>query len=115
MTIQRIGPAYPTDDLAAAVALLSAVFGAQPTVADGDRWAQFDTNGVRVMLAGADRDDDTPFLAIKVDDLDVTLKRLRAKGFEAGQPVIGPHERRAVLRPTPGSPWHIAIYEPIEI
>ncbi|MEV6320645.1 VOC family protein [Nocardia sp. NPDC051787] len=115
MTIQRIGSAYPTDDLPAAVALLSAVFGAEPTVVDGDRWAQFDTNGVRVMLADTDRDDDTPFLAIKVDDLDATLDRLRAKGFEIGQPAIGPHERRAVLRPTPGSPWHIAIYEPLEI
>ncbi|MEU2033670.1 VOC family protein [Nocardia amamiensis] len=115
MTIQRISPAYPTDDLPAAVALLSAVFGAEPTVVDGDRWAQFDTNGVRVMLAGTDRDDDTPFLAIKVGDLDEPLDRLRAKGFEVGHPVTGPHERRAVLRPTPGSPWHIAIYEPIEV
>ncbi|WP_063821663.1 VOC family protein [Nocardia pneumoniae] len=115
MTIQRIGPAYPTDDLPAAVALLSAVLGAEPAVVDGDRWAQFDTDGVRVMLAGTDRDDDTPFLAIKVDDLDESLNHLRAKNFEVEQPVTGPHERRAVLRPTPGSPWHIAIYESIEI
>ncbi|WP_330234505.1 VOC family protein [Nocardia sp. NBC_00508] len=77
--------------------------------------AQFDTGGVRVMLAGTDRDDDTPFLAIKVDDLDETLNNLRAKGFEVGQAVSGPHERRAVLRPTPSSLWHIAIYEPIEV
>lgn len=115
MAIQRIGSAYPTDDLPATVALLSAVFGAEPTVVDGDRWAQFDADGVRVMLAGTDRDDDTPFLAIKVDDLDKTLNRLRTNGFEVEQPVTGPHERRAVLRPTPGSPWHIAIYEPIEV
>ncbi|MBF6302189.1 bleomycin resistance protein [Nocardia amamiensis] len=115
MTIQRIGAAYPTDDLATTVALLSAVFGAEPTVVDGDRWAQFDAGGVRVMLAGTDRDDDTPFLAIKVDDLDQTLKGLRAKGFEVGPPITGPHEGRAVLRPTPGSRWHIAIYEPIEV
>ncbi|WP_174188499.1 VOC family protein [Nocardia barduliensis] len=113
MTIQRIGPAFPTEDLPAAVALLTAVFGAGPTVVDGDRWAQFDSNGVRVMLAGTDRDDDTPFLAIKVDDLDAELNRLRASGFEAGQPVTGPHERRAVLCPTPGSAWHIALFESV--
>lgn len=113
MTIQRIGPAYPTDDLPAAVALLTAVFGAGPTLVDGDRWAQFDRNGVRVVLAGTDRDDDTPFLAIKVDDLDLTLNRLRTSGFEVAQPVTGPHERRAVIRPAPGSAWHVALYEPI--
>ncbi|MEU2037052.1 VOC family protein [Nocardia niwae] len=113
MTIQRIGPAYPTDDLPTTVALLTAVFGAGPTVVDGDRWAQFDSNGVRVMLAGTDRDDDTPFLAIKVHDLDALLIRLRGKGFEVAQPVIGPHERRAVIRPAPASAWHIALYEPV--
>ncbi|MGV9720353.1 VOC family protein [Nocardia beijingensis] len=113
MTIRRIGPAYPTDDLPATVALLTAVLAAEPTVVDGDRWAQFDSNGIRVMLAGTDREDDDPFLAIKVDDLDATLNRLRANGFPATQPVIGPHERRAVLRPTPGCAWHIALYEPI--
>ncbi|MBF6204030.1 bleomycin resistance protein [Streptomyces gardneri] len=113
MTIQRLSPAYPTDDLPATVALLSAVFGAEPTVVDGDRWAQFDCDGVRVMLAGTDRNDDTPFLAIKVDDLESALNRVRANGFAAGQPVTGPHERRAVIQPTPGSPWHIALYEPV--
>ncbi|MEU6189379.1 hypothetical protein [Nocardia sp. NPDC047038] len=113
MTIQRIGPAYPTDDLPATVALLAAVLATEPTVVDGDRWAQFDSDGVRVMLAGTDREDDSPFLAIKVDDLDAALNRLRAGGFEAAQPAIGPHERRAVIRPTPGSAWHIALYEPI--
>ncbi|WP_051021319.1 VOC family protein [Nocardia araoensis] len=113
MTIQRIGPAYPTEDLPAAVALLTAVLATEPTVVDGDRWAQFDSNGVRVMLAGTDRADDSPFLAIKVDDLDAALNRLRSKGFDAAQPVVGPHERRAALRPTPGSAWHIALYEPI--
>ncbi|MGW4326233.1 VOC family protein [Nocardia sp. NPDC004573] len=113
MTIQRIGPAYPTDDLPTTVALLTAVFGVGPTAVDGDRWAQFDSNGVRIMLAGSDRDDDTPFLAIKVDDLDAALDRLRAEGFEAAQPVTGPHERRAVIRPTPGAVWHVALYEPV--
>ncbi|WP_280250973.1 VOC family protein [Nocardia abscessus] len=111
MTIQRIGPAFPTDDLPAAVALLTAVFGAGPTVLDGDRWAQFDSHGVRVMLAGTDRDDDTPFLAIKVDDLDNVLNRLRANGFEPQPPITGPHERRAVLRPAPGCAWHVSLYE----
>ncbi|MGY1943728.1 VOC family protein [Nocardia asiatica] len=113
MTIQRIGPAFPTDDLPAAVALLTAVFGAGPTVVDGDRWAQFDSNGVRVMLAGTDRDDDTPFLAIKVDDLDAVSNQLRASGFQVRQPVTGPHERRAVIHPAPGSAWHIALYESV--
>ncbi|WP_227980554.1 VOC family protein [Nocardia spumae] len=112
MTVLRVGPAYPADNLSAAVALLTALVG-EPTVADGDRWAQFDVGGVRIMLAGTDRADETPFLAVKVDDLDATLNDLRHKGFEVADPALGPHERRSVVRPAGESSWHIAVYEPI--
>ncbi len=112
MTVQRIGPAFPSENLTATVELLTTLVGA-PTVVDSDRWAQFDVGGVRVMLAGTDRDDETPFLAVKVDDLDATLNDLRHKGFKAEDPTVGPHERRCTVHPVGEKSWHISIYEPI--
>ncbi len=112
MTVQRAGAAFPSENLSATVELLSALVGV-PTVHDGDRWAQFDIGGTRVMLAGTDRDEQTPFLAIKVDNLDETLDMLRTKGFAVADPHTGPHERRAVIRPAGETSWHIAVYEPL--
>ncbi|WP_216896421.1 VOC family protein [Nocardia alni] len=112
MTVQRISPAYPVENLSAAVELLTALIG-EPTFVDGERFAQFDANGARVMLAGADRDADLPFLAIKVDDLDDVVNRLRASGFTISEPVRGPHERRAALRIEGESSWYISVYEPL--
>lgn len=109
--VQRVGPAYPTENLPAALELLTALIGA-PTTVDGDRWAQFDAHGTRIMLAGTDRDQDLPFLAVKVDDFDDTLTRLRASGFEVADPILGPHERRATVRVRGESCWYIAVYEP---
>jgi hypothetical protein len=111
MTVQRISPAYPAENLTAAVELLTALIG-DPTVVDGDRFAQFDSGGVRIMLAGTDRDESSPFLAVKVDDLDATVNNLRAKGFQVGDPVRGPHERRATIQLPGESTWHISVYEP---
>lgn len=111
MTVQRTGPAYPVGNLPAAVELLTGLLGT-PTVLDGDRWAQFDHSGVRIMLAGTDRDADQPFLAVKVDDLDTTLDRLCAGGFQVADPVDGPHERRAAVGVPGESSWYVAVYEP---
>lgn len=112
MTVRRIGAGYPTQNLTATVELLSTLVG-RPTVSDDDRWAQFDIGDNRIMLAGTDRDDDRPFLAIKVDDLAETLETLRATGFDIADPHIGPHERRVVIRIPGESAWYIAVYEPL--
>ncbi len=112
MTIQRISPAYPAENLPAAVELLTALIG-EPTFVDGQRFAQFDANGTRIMLAGTDRDADVPFLAVKVDDLDATVNRLRTSGFTMSEPTRGPHERRATLRIDSESSWYISVYEPL--
>ncbi|WP_406229603.1 VOC family protein [Nocardia sp. NBC_01009] len=113
MTVERLGTIFPADNLTAAIDLLTAVFGTKATFVDSDRWAQFDIGPARVMLAGTDREGDTPSLSAKVDDLDATLARLRAAGFAAADPVTGPHERRTSVRPTPDSPWAIVLYEPL--
>ncbi|NKY84528.1 glyoxalase/bleomycin resistance/dioxygenase family protein [Nocardia veterana] len=112
MTVHHVGAAYPVDNLTAAVDLLAALVG-EPTVADGDRWARFDIGGTRIMLAGTDRDADTPFLTIKVDDLDDTLRTLRSRGHEIADPHTGPHERRITIRLPGETAWHIAVYEPL--
>jgi hypothetical protein len=112
MTVERIGTILPADNLAAAIDLLTAVFGTAATFVDSDRWAQFDIGATRVSLAGTDREGDTLSLAAKVTDLDATLARLRAAGFAAADPVTGPHERRTSVRPSPESPWAIVLYEP---
>lgn len=112
MTAQRIGSAYPSENLSATVALLTALVG-EPAFVDGDRWAQFDVGGTRIMLAGSDRDDETPFLAVKVNDLDATLNHLRSRGFQADEPRVGPHERRATVHIDHETRWHISVYEPL--
>lgn len=94
------------------VALLSAVFGCAPTFVDGQRWAQFDVNGSRVSLAGTDREGDGPSLSVKVHGLDAAAARLRGAGFEVGEPVSGPHERRAVISPDHALAWTIVLYQP---
>ncbi|MGH3521148.1 MAG: VOC family protein [Haloechinothrix sp.] len=112
MRAERISPTFPADDIAAAVKLLTAVLGCAPTFVDGERWAQFDVNGSRVALAGTDREGDGPSLSVKVHGLDATSARLRAAGFDVGEPVSGPHERRAVIRPDHGFDWTVVLYEP---
>jgi hypothetical protein len=110
MTVERIGSVVPAADLAATVALLRTVFGAEPTFVDGDRWAQFDAHGARVAVAGLDRDDDLPALSVKVSDLDAAVARLRRTGLAVPDPVTGPHERRVLLRPAPDASWSILLY-----
>lgn len=109
--IAGLGAMFPTDDVAAATTALSAVFGCAPTIVDGERWAQFDVNGTRVMLAGTDRTDEHPSLAVKVTDLDTVVTRLREAGVDIGDPTVGPHERRAMLRPDVCSNWTVVVYE----
>ncbi|MGW5513413.1 hypothetical protein [Nocardia africana] len=55
MTVQRLGAAPLAESLSATVELPTALLG-WPTVSDGDRWAQVDIGGTRVMPIGTDRD-----------------------------------------------------------
>ncbi|MGV9817307.1 hypothetical protein [Nocardia xishanensis] len=112
MSIERIGAILPTDDLPGTVALLTALFGVAPTFVDGDRWAQFDVGPSRIMVAGSDREGDAAALSVKVADLDAAVAALRGAGVALADPVTGPHERRAALEATPGTPWSVVLYEP---
>ncbi|WP_431950832.1 VOC family protein [Nocardia lijiangensis] len=114
MSIERIGTILPTDDLPATVALLTALFGGPPTFVDGERWAQFDVGPSRIMVAGSDREGDAAALSVKVADLDATVTALRGAGIALADPVAGPHERRAALDATPGTPWSVVLYEPYD-
>lgn len=113
MSVDRVSPIVPAEDLAAAVDVLAAILGRDPTFVDGHRWAQFDAGGSRVMLAGTDRETDGPSLAVKVDDLDAVLERLRTADVTVDPVTDGAHERRAVIPPGHGLPWTIVLYQPI--
>jgi hypothetical protein len=108
MQIERIGFVCPVPDVADAVRTMSLLLGAEPTFADGDRWAQFDVAGVRIALAGTDRVSDAPGLMIKVDDCEVAARELRDAGLDVGPVASGPHERRAQAT-MPGG-WSATLY-----
>lgn len=111
MTAERVSPIIPAGDFTTAVDVLATVLGRDPTFVDGDRWAQFDAGGSRVMLAGSDRETNGPSLAVKVGDLDATLARLHDAGVAVGPPTAGPHERRAVIPPSDAVPWAVVLYQ----
>src|SRR5438046_1520942 len=66
MDITGVTPVPPVDDVAAAAEVWAALLGVAPTFVDGQRWAQFDVAGKRIVLAGADRVSDRAGLMIKV-------------------------------------------------
>lgn len=114
MAAERINPIFPTDDVSSTVRFLAALLGRAPSLVDGERWAQFDVNGSRVMAAGTDREGDAPFLSVKVNDLDATSARLREAGFSVSKPATSPHERRAVINPGTVFTWTVVLYEPVD-
>jgi len=111
MSIQRLSFVVPVPDLAAAVEVWRAVLDQDPTFVDGDRWAQFDVQGVRLSLAGTDRVGDEPGIMMKVDDLDETSERLRRAGMDVSEVADGAHERRAVAT-VPGG-WQVIVHAPL--
>ena len=108
MDIQRIGFVCPVPETAEAVRALSILFGASPSFADGDRWAQFDIAGARIALAGSDRFSDAPGLMIKVADCHAASRELGAAGFDVAPVVSGTHEQRAQVT-IPGG-WTVMLY-----
>jgi hypothetical protein len=70
--------------------------------------AQFDLNGRRLALSGADRVADVPGVMVKVGDLEAARERLMADGLDVGPIDEGPHESRCVVE-GPGG-WPLVLY-----
>jgi hypothetical protein len=98
----------PVEDMEAAVSAWKTLLGAEPTFVDGDRWAQFDFDGKRIALAGADRTSDKAGVMLKVADLAAATAALTEAGCNPGEVQEGPHEFR-VTAEGPGG-WPIVIY-----
>lgn len=78
---------------------------------DGDRYAALTDGVVTLGLADAS-EQPVPgrvLVSIEVDDLDATLARCVALGAEADEPVLGSHERRALIEDPSGNP--VVVYE----
>jgi catechol 2,3-dioxygenase-like lactoylglutathione lyase family enzyme len=105
---QSITPVLPVPDLEQAVSFWAGLLGTEPTFVDGDRWAQFDFNGRRLALSGADRVADVPGVMVKVGDLEAARERFAADGLDVGPIADGPHESRCVVE-GPGG-WPLVLY-----
>jgi hypothetical protein len=103
MTVERVTPVIPVNDLASAVATWSVILGTEPTFVDGDRWAQFDVGASRIALAGADRTTDATGVMIKVDDLAASHGEFTSAGMAPGDMETGAHEVRFFVE-GPGAP-----------
>ncbi len=97
MSVEKVTPVVPVNDMASAVAAWSAALGADPTFVDGDRWAQFDVGSARIALAGTDRASDQPGLMIKVANAASARDDYLAAGIAAGELTEGSHEVRFEL------------------
>ncbi|MFI7026854.1 VOC family protein [Micromonospora sp. NPDC049900] len=78
---------------------------------DGDRYAALTDGTVTVGLADASQQPvaGRTLLSIQVDDLDACLAQATAAGGTAGDVVVGPHERRAVVVDPGGNP--LVVYQ----
>lgn len=97
MSVEKVTPVVPVNNMAAAVAAWSAALGTEPTFVDGDRWAQFDVGSSRIALAGTDRASDDPGLMIKVDDAAAARRSYASAGADVGELTEGAHEVRFEL------------------
>ncbi|MFF5257872.1 VOC family protein [Actinomadura viridis] len=102
----RIGHVIvPAADLEAQLAFYGSL-GLTTRFRDGDRYAALTDGATTIGLADASQQPvpGRVLLSIEVDDLDAHLARL-----PAGEPVTGPHERRAVVTDPGGNP--VVLYE----
>lgn len=95
MKVERMALAVPVSDMAVAVERWSRLLGTTPAFVDGERWAQFDVQGMRVCLAGTDRCSVGPALMLKVPDLDAAMAEASRMGANVSGRGHGPHEERA--------------------
>jgi catechol 2,3-dioxygenase-like lactoylglutathione lyase family enzyme len=110
MAVEKMSFVLPAPSLAAAVAFWTEILGIEPTFVDGDRWAQFDHQGVRLALAGSDRVTDAPGVMLKVGGLEEACETVRGAGRSMSDIELGSHERRAVGTDPAG--WPVILYEP---
>ncbi|GGM28102.1 hypothetical protein GCM10012279_53370 [Micromonospora yangpuensis] len=96
----------PAADLDAQLACYTAL-GLTVKFRDGDRYAALTDGTVTIGLADASQQPvaGRTLLGVAVDDLDATLAQLVAAGATAAEPVVGPHERRAVVTDPGGNPF----------
>ena len=85
----------PTDDFASTLAFFKDFLKLPPKFVDGERYAEFDLNGLKLgLLAGEERIVDATALGVRVDNVEAALASL-----DLDAPVLeGPHERRAVVK-----------------
>ncbi|MBO4206570.1 VOC family protein [Micromonospora echinofusca] len=100
----------PADDLDAQLAFYTGL-GLTVAFRDGDRYAAVTDGAVTIGLADASQQPvaGRTLLSVQVDDLDDCVARLVAAGATAGEPVVGPHERRTVVVDPCGNP--LVVYE----
>ena len=98
----------PADDLDAQLDFYGAL-GLTTKFRDGDRYAALTDGAVTLGLADASQQPvpGRVLLSIEVDDLDAVLAQLA--GAVVGDPVVGPHERRALVEDPGGNP--VVVYE----
>ncbi|MBM7517467.1 VOC family protein [Nocardioides nitrophenolicus] len=107
----RIGHVIvPAEDLDAQLAFYGEL-GLTTRFRDGDRYAAVTDGTVTLGLADETQQPlaGRTMVSIEVDDLDACIARLGAAGTAAGDPVVGPHERRVVVTDPSGNP--VALYE----
>lgn len=110
MKVESIATVLPVPDLDQAVRFWSEVLGTEPTLVDGDRWAQFDLGGQRLALAGSDRPSDQAGVMLKIEDLPEAERGLAFLGLSPGSVAEGDHEDRLSVA-SPGG-WPLTIYSP---
>ncbi|MFG2043480.1 VOC family protein [Dactylosporangium sp. NPDC048998] len=107
----RIGHVIvPAGDLDAQIGFYAAL-GLTTKFRDGDRYAALTDGAVTIGLADESQQPvpGRTVLSIQVDDLDACVARLAAAGATAGEPVVGPHERRTLVTDPAGNP--VVLYE----
>lgn len=97
MSVKKFSSAYyVVDNMDAAVSFYQGVLGLDVKFRDGDRWTQFDVNGVDVALAdpseGSVRPGGGATVVLEVDDLGDMRDKLTAAGVTVNETVdMGGH------------------------
>lgn len=104
-----ISSMLPVPDMSAAIEIWEALLGVPPTFVDSGRWAQFDVEGRRLVLAGTDRTSEAAGVMIKVIDLQSMRKQTELLGLDPSAITEGYHELRFSVV-TPGG-WPAVFYQ----
>ena len=110
MEIERVAFVFAAKDWGKDLALFELLFG-PPTFVDGHSWAQFDSGGSRLCLAGPDQGIDESAILLKVGDLDAASREFTGQHGEVGPLQIGEHEERVIARSTEGR--QVVFYRPV--